>query len=94
MKVVGNAWAPVGLETARVSFPQNSRTLEKTPKYWSKKTLRITTWIDRCNLVLNLLGGLEEQRPLSLREFNFEIVKRRIPIFYIINAYTGKIGAP
>jgi hypothetical protein len=36
-------------------------------------------WLDRCNLVLNLLDGLEEQRPLSTPEFNFRIiVKRRI----------------
>jgi hypothetical protein len=35
--------------------------------------------MDRCNMVLNLLDGLEEQRPLSILEFNFrKIVKRRI----------------
>jgi hypothetical protein len=36
-------------------------------------------WMERCNLVLNILDGLEEQRPLSIPEFNFRnIVKRRI----------------
>jgi hypothetical protein len=36
-------------------------------------------WLERCNKVLNLLDGLEEQRPLSLPEFNFhKIVKRSI----------------
>jgi hypothetical protein len=36
-------------------------------------------WMDRCNMILNLLDGLEEQRPLSIPEFNFRnIVKRHI----------------
>jgi hypothetical protein len=39
----------------------------KILKNWSKKTSRIVMWIDSCNLVLNLLHGLEEQRPLFTR---------------------------
>jgi hypothetical protein len=34
-------------------------------------------WMDICNMVLNLLDGLEEQRPVSILEFNFRIIAQK-----------------
>jgi hypothetical protein len=53
-------------------------------------------WIERCNLVLNLLDGLEEQRPLSpfLNSISATSLKGTLPTCYTTNTSTGKIDVP
>jgi hypothetical protein len=80
MNVVENAWAiPCRARDCAGIISSKLKNTRKALKNWSKNTSRLSMWMDRCNLVLNLLDGLEEQRPLSLPEFNFRnIIKERI----------------
>jgi hypothetical protein len=55
---------------------ENSSSLEKGLKAWSRELSRLNTLIHNSSWVLALLDGLEEARPLSVAEKNFRgIVK-------------------
>jgi hypothetical protein len=80
LNVVENAWAiPCRARNCAGTISPKLKNTKKALMNWRKNTSWISMWLERCNMVLNFLDGLEEQRSLSLPEFNFyKIVKRRI----------------
>jgi hypothetical protein len=80
MSIVEIAWAiPCRAIDRACVISSKLKNTRKALKNWSKNTSRISIWMGRCNLVLNLLDGFEEQRPLSIPEFSFpNIIKKHI----------------
>jgi hypothetical protein len=93
---VENAWAiPCRARDYAGIISLKIKNTRKALKNWSRNISRFSMWMDICNMILNLLDGLEEQRPLSIPEFNFQnIVKGALPTCCITNMTTGKIDAP
>jgi hypothetical protein len=78
MNMVENAWAiPSRARDCAWIISSKLKNTRKALKNWGRNTSRLSMWMDRCNLVLNLLDGLEEQRPLSIPEFNFRNILKK-----------------
>jgi hypothetical protein len=80
MSVVENAWAiPCRVRDYAGIISSKLKNTKNALKNWSRNISRFSMWTNRCNMTLNLLDGLEEQKPLLIPEFNFQnIIKRRI----------------
>jgi hypothetical protein len=72
MSVVENAWAiPCRVRDYAGIISLKPKNTKNALKNWSRNISQFSMWMNRCNMTLNLLDGLEEQNPLLIPEFNF-----------------------